>query len=115
MTLYMVEWTVRDLTASAAWYATVIGLSVKLTDDANGFILLDGTAGRLSLKRGDPRPGGVRLHFEVADLDRELTRLEASGVRPALPAKSSPEGYRRAVYLDPDGYEIGLFEWVTGG
>lgn len=112
MTLYMVELTVRDLPASAAWYATVIGLSVKLTDDAKGFVLLVGPAGRLSLKRGDPLPGGVRLHFEVADLNVEWTRLEASGVRPASPAKASAEGYRRAVYLDPDGYEIGLFEWM---
>ena len=112
MTLDMVELTVRDLAVSAAWYATVIGLSVKLTDDANGFVLLEGSAGRLSLKRGDPRPGGVRLHFEVADLDAESTRLEASNVRPASPAKASPEGYRRAVYLDPDGYEISLFEWM---
>lgn len=112
MTLFMVELTVPDLAASAAWYATVIGLSVKLTDDANGFVLLEGKSGRLSLKRGDPNPGGVRLHFEVANLDVELTRLEAAGVRPASPAKASPEGYRRAVYLDPDGYEIGLFEWV---
>ena len=112
MTLYMVEWTVRDLIASAAWYATVIGLSVKLIDETNGFILLEGAAGRLSLKRGDPRPGGARLHFEVADLDREIARLEAAGVRPTSPAKASAEGYRRAVCLDPDGYEIGLFEWM---
>ena len=112
MTLFMVEFTVRDLAASAAWYSTVIGLSVKLVDDANGFILLEGAAGRISLKRGEPRPGGVRLHFEVADLNLEIARLEAAGLRPASPAKSSAEGYRRAVYLDPDGYEIGLFEWV---
>ena len=112
MTLFMVELTVPDLAASAAWYSTVIGLSVKLTDDANGFVLLEGKSGRLSLKRGDPNPGGVRLHFEVANLDREIARLEGADVRPASPAKASAEGYRRAVYLDPDGYEIGLFEWL---
>ena len=115
MKLFMVEPTVSDLSASIAWYTEVVGLKLTLLDEANGFALLEGAAGRISLKRGTPRPGGVRLHFEVDNLDAELTRLEAIGVRPVSPVKSSAEGYRRAVLHDPDGYEIALFEWVKSG
>lgn len=115
MKLFMVEPTVGDLSASVAWYAAALGLKLALMDEANGFALLDGHAGRISLKRGTARPGGVRLHFEVEDLDAELTRLEALGVRPVSDIKMSAEGYRRALLRDPDGYEIALFEWVKSG
>ena len=57
MKLYMVEPTVSDLSASIAWYAAALGLKLALLDEANGFALLEGDAGRISLKRGTPRPG----------------------------------------------------------
>lgn len=112
MKLFMVEPTVSDLSASIAWYTDAIGLKLALLDEANGFALLEGDAGRISLKRGTPRPGGVRLHFEVDNLDAELIRLNALDLRPSSDAKASGEGYRRALFHDPDGYEIALFEWA---
>lgn len=111
----MVEPTVSDLSASIAWYTEVVGLKLTLLDEANGFALLEGAAGRISLKRGTPIPGGVRMHFEVDNLDAELTRLEALGASPVSDIKTSAEGYRRALLCDPDGYEIALFEWVKSG
>lgn len=114
MKLFMVEPTVGDLPKSIAWYTAVLGLTLTLMDDAHGFALLEGAAGRISLKLGTARAGGVRLHFEVADLDGELTRLSAFGVRPVSELKTSAEGYRRAVLHDPDGHELLLFEWVKG-
>ena len=114
MTLFMVEPTVSDLPKSIAWYTAVLGLILMLMDDSNGFALLEGTAGRISLKLGTDRAGGVRLHFEVADLDAELGRLAALGIRPVSELKTSAEGYRRAVLHDPDGHELLLFEWLKG-
>ena len=108
----MVEPTVSDLPRSIAWYSDVLGLKLTLMDEANGFALLEGEAGRISLKRGAPNPGGMRQHFEVGDLDGELERIAAFGMGPVSAIKSSAEGYRRAVLHDPDGYEIALFEWV---
>lgn len=106
----MTELAVGDLAASVAWYRDRLGLRVALLDAANGFALLQGDAGgRLALKSGTPAPGGVTLHFEVADLAAELARLGSSGT----PVKESPEGYREAFIRDPDGYAVGLFEWVT--
>ena len=113
-TLFMVELTALDPAASAAWYRDRLGLRVALADPATGFTLLESPAGgRLAFIPGTPTPGGVTLHFQVADLDAELTRLAAAGVAVASPPKASPEGYRRATVRDPDGYAVGLFEWAT--
>lgn len=108
----MVEPVVADLSRSIAWYAALTGWPLKLLDGANGFALLESAEGRISLKRGEPKPGSVRLHFEVANLDAEMHRLIAVGMVPVSALKSSDEGYRRAVFHDPDGNEISLFEWV---
>ena len=105
----MTELAVADLTASLAWYRDRLGFRVVLLDAANGFALLQGDAGgRLALKAGVPTPGGVTLHFQVADLAAELARL---GV-PDVSFTESREGYREAFVTDPDGYRVGLFEWV---
>lgn len=107
----MTELAVADFAASLAWYRDRLGLRVLLLDGPNGFALLQGPdGGRLALKAGVPHPGGVTVHFEVADLGAELARL---GV-PDAPVKASPEGYRRAILRDPDGYAVGLFAWAGG-
>ena len=108
----MVEPTVSDLPRSIAWYSDVLGSTLTLLDETNGFALLEGNAGRISLKRGMPVIGGVRLIFEVDNLGSELERIAAFGVFPVSGIKTSAEGYRRAVLHDPDGYEIALFEWL---
>jgi catechol 2,3-dioxygenase-like lactoylglutathione lyase family enzyme len=111
MTLYMTELQVSDLAASVAWYRDRLRLRVAHLDGPNGFALLqDDTGGRLGLKAGPPHPGGVTLHFEVADLAAELARLGAAEAG----VKDSPEGYREAFLRDPDGHAVGLFEWVRG-
>jgi predicted enzyme related to lactoylglutathione lyase len=105
----MTELSVADFAASVAWYRDVLGLRVKHLDSANRFVLFDGG---VALKSGTPVPGGVVLHFNVTDLDAELTRLAAVGSA-ASPVEESAEGYREAFVADPDGYRVGLFEWRT--
>jgi catechol 2,3-dioxygenase-like lactoylglutathione lyase family enzyme len=114
--LFMVELAVSDFAAAVAWYRDVLRLRLIGTDPANGFALLQGDAGgRVALKAGVPSTAGVVLHFEVADLAAELARLAAAGVTPGEPVTTSPEGYREAFVRDPDGYRVGLFEWVRPG
>ncbi len=122
MTLHMVELTVADVARSVAWYRDVCGLTVELSDEPNGFVLFTGKAASgsseaargFAIKKGTPpADSGVRLHFLVADLTAELDRLAAFGVYPESDLKTSPEGYRRAAFRDPDGYAVTLFEWVT--
>jgi catechol 2,3-dioxygenase-like lactoylglutathione lyase family enzyme len=117
MTLHMVELTVADVARSVAWYRDVLGLTVELTDEPNGFVLFTRKAASgLAIKRGTPPvAGGVRLHFLVSDLTAELARLAALGIHPESDLKTSPEGYRRAAFRDPDGYAITLFEWISAG
>jgi hypothetical protein len=49
----------------------------------------------------------------VTDLNAELAGLEKAGVVPASPVRQSPEGYRAARLLDPDGHPIEMFEWAN--
>lgn len=109
---YMVELEVRDWAASVAWYRDTLGLPVALLDAPRQFVLFEGDGLRLSLKGGTPTPGGVRLYWRVGDLQRERDRLVAAGVTETAPVAASAEGYRRAVFADPDGYSVGLFEWA---
>jgi catechol 2,3-dioxygenase-like lactoylglutathione lyase family enzyme len=94
-TLYMTELRVADLERSVAWYEA-LGLRVVMRDD--GFALLEAESGRLALKVGTPGPGGVVVHFQVAEL-------------PPGEVKVSDEGYRRVRLSDPDGYAVVLFVW----
>ncbi len=80
MTLFMTELAAADWAASVAWYRDRLGLTVELVDEPNRFALLRAGDGRLALKAGAPAPGGVILHFQVADLAAELARLTAAGV-----------------------------------
>ncbi|QDU20159.1 VOC family protein [Urbifossiella limnaea] len=107
-TLFMVELAVADAAASRRWYEVTLGMKVVTVDASTGFALLqDERGGRLALKPGTPNPGGVTLHFEVADVAAAIR-----GLRPDGPAVVSPEGYREAFVRDPDGYRVGLFAWT---
>ena len=108
MNLYFVELQVREWSVSLQWYREVLRLELLHSDEAARFALLRAGQARLSLKAGTPQPGGVLLSFEVEALEPWLKRLGS------LEVKSSPEGYRRARLLDPDGYAITLFEWLPG-
>jgi catechol 2,3-dioxygenase-like lactoylglutathione lyase family enzyme len=109
MNLYFVELRVRDWSASVVWYRDVLGLELLLHDESHSFALFAAGGARLALKAGEPCPGGSSITFEVDDLSAWVERL---GARIEGPIKSSPEGYRRALLRDPDGYEITLFEWA---
>ena len=109
--LAFVELTVADWPRALAWYREQLGLEVVLRVDADQFALLRAGSGRVALKAGRPEPGTARLTFEVDDLPRTLERLRAAGVVPIKPLEASPEGYRRAVIQDPDGYPLCLFDW----
>ncbi|MGL6094506.1 MAG: VOC family protein [Fimbriiglobus sp.] len=116
MTLYMVELIVAEFGGTVAWFRDVLGLRVLLLDEMNRFALLQGVGGgRLAVKVGIPAPGGVRLHFQVPDLDAELAQLRGRGAHLESPPLVSPEGYRRAVVRGPAGSPVVLFEWVQPG
>ncbi len=108
--LSFVELTVADWPAAVAWYRDVLGLPLVLHIEADGFALLQAGACRLALKAGTAQPGTVRLAFAVRDLPAALQRLTTLGVALEAPLKVSPEGYRRALLRDRDGYRICLYD-----
>ena len=53
--------------------------------------------------------GGIRLYFEVAELDEFCEGLVTKGVQFRQLPRHMPWGWRHAYLNDPDGHEISLF------
>lgn len=116
-----VRYLVDDVEASIDFYTTHLGFTV-LNKWAPAFadikrgplrLLLSGptsSAGRPLPDGRKPGPGGWnRLHFVVADLEAEIARLRAAGVRFRSDIVSGPGG-RQIVLDDPSGNPIELFQ-----
>ncbi len=56
-----------------------------------------------------PDSEGVRLYFEVKNLEAFCKKLEASGVKMLQAPKVMPWGWRHAYLKDPDGHELSLY------
>lgn len=52
---------------------------------------------------------GIRLYFEVKNLDAFCKRLAASGIVFSQLPKVMPWGWRHAYLNDPDGHEVSLY------
>jgi len=52
---------------------------------------------------------GIRLYFEVKDLDKFCARLQSAGISFSQPPKMMPWGWQHAYLNDPDGHEISLY------
>jgi catechol 2,3-dioxygenase-like lactoylglutathione lyase family enzyme len=55
------------------------------------------------------RTGGIRLYFEVPDLEAFCDRLESAGVPLTKQPKLMPWGWKHAYLDDPDGHEVSLY------
>ena len=110
--LYCIELTVTDWPRAVAWYRDVFRLELLLLAESDQFALFRAGSTRLALKAGVAQPGSVLLAFEVDDLAAEIERLARLGVSFDGPPKTSPEGYRRVLFRDSDGYRLSLFEWT---
>ena len=53
--------------------------------------------------------GGIRLYFEIKDLEKVCKKLEAAGARFSKPPATMPWGWKHAYLDDPDGHEISLY------
>jgi catechol 2,3-dioxygenase-like lactoylglutathione lyase family enzyme len=52
---------------------------------------------------------GIRLYFEVKDLDRFCKRLAAEGIEFLQAPKTMPWGWKHAYLKDPDVHELSLY------
>lgn len=109
----------RDVERALHFYAHHLGF--KLIDDFRHQGML--VYARLRAPRGDstiaihllepgksiPESEGIRLYFEVKNLEAFCRNLEAAGVKIDQPPKLMPWGWRHAYLDDPDGHELSLY------
>jgi catechol 2,3-dioxygenase-like lactoylglutathione lyase family enzyme len=116
-----VRYMVDDVASAVYFYTTHFGFQVQTSalpafadvTKGNLRLLLSGpasSAGRPMPDGARPRPGGWnRIHFVTADLDAEIDRLRAAGVRFRNQVVSGPGG-RQILLEDPSGNPIELFQ-----
>ena len=109
----------RDVTRALHYYVDVLGF--KLIDEFRhgGFPVY----ARIRSPRGNatlalhllepgktlPEDEGVRLYFEVRNLESFCKKLEAAGITLDQQPKMMPWGWKHAYLSDPDGHELSLY------
>lgn len=116
-----VRYMVDDVARAVDFYTTHFGFETGMyaapafADVSRGHLrlLLSGptsSAGRPMPDGAQPGPGGWnRIHFVTDDLDAEVTRLRAAGVRFRNDVVSGPGG-RQILLEDPSGNLVELFQ-----
>jgi len=71
----------------------------------------DGTLALHMVEPGKALPAGdgIRLYFEVKELDKFCERLQAAGLKFSQLPKLMPWGWTHAYLDDPDGHEVSLY------
>src|SRR6186997_1811921 len=116
-----VRYMVNDVEASIAFYTTLLGFEL-LTNASPAFadvqrgnlrLLLAGpksSAGRPMPDGATPGPGGWnRIHFIVADIDTEVSRLRDAGATFRNDIVEGPGG-KQILLQDPSGNVVELFQ-----
>ena len=108
----------RDVDRSLRFYRDLLGF--KLIEDFQFegkpvYARLRAPAGEGTIALHQLGPGastvadGVRLYFEVEELDDFCWRLQSKGVYFTKPPRVMPWGWRHAYLDDPDAHEISLY------
>jgi predicted enzyme related to lactoylglutathione lyase len=101
-----VEFLVRDLARSRAFYGAAFGWT--FTEYGPAYLAFND--GRLDggFELGEPRPGGPLVILYATDLEAVQVQVQAAGGVIAKPIFAFPGG-RRFQFTDPDGYELGVW------
>ena len=108
----MLELRVADWARSIDWYRAFTAQEPVLLDITHQFALFRCGDAQIALKQGVPHIGSVLIYFQVSDLEAWAAACETHSILPTSPMQISDEGYRRLRFTDPDGYDVGLFEWI---
>jgi len=115
-----IRYLVDDVEACIDFYTRHFGFTVGISSPAfadatrgNLRLLLSGpqsSAGKAMTDGERPGPGGWnRIHLIVADLDNEIARLTAEGVRFRNEVVTGPGG-AQVLAVDPSGNLVELFQ-----
>ncbi len=105
-----------DYARALAFYRDVLGFRL-LDEYPDAYGRLQSPGGRTTialhvLEEGqtlNPATQGVRLYFEVRDLDAFCRELADKGVAFEQMPTDMPWGWRHAYLRDPDGHELSLY------
>lgn len=108
---------VSDLGASIAFFKDVLGLKLRMGDEAFGYASFDGGPISFGLAKTDDaelvgRHTGVG--FMVDDIDVAYAALKDKGVDFEMPPTQQPWGGVLALFKDPDGNVYYLDPGHTG-
>lgn len=97
------------------FYAELFDWQVAADPAMGGYGLVDTGAGEGAIGGGiGPGENGeasVKVYVRVDDLDAYLDRAEALGGKRVMPPTDLPGGFGRiAVFTDPDGNQVGLWQ-----
>ena len=117
-----VRYLIDDVPAAVAFYTTVLGFTLEhdaspafaaISRDGVRLLLSgEGSSGKRPLPDGRrQRPGGWnRIHLQVTDLEAEVDKLRAAGVRFRTNEIVSGPGGTQVIIDDPSGNPIELFQ-----
>jgi catechol 2,3-dioxygenase-like lactoylglutathione lyase family enzyme len=103
-----------DVSRSLGFYRDRLGFEV-IEIYRNAYARLKSGSGTIAIhltapdQQVDPAREGVRLYFEVQDLEAFCEHLRQQGVEFDQLPKRMPWGWRHAYLRDPDGHEISLY------
>ena len=109
---------VKDVDRGLSFYRDLLGF--KLIEDFRyenkpvyARLRAPGGDGTIALHQGGPEVSvlsdGVRLYFEVRELDDFCRNLQQKGFHMTQLPRMMPWGWRHAYLNDPDGHEISLY------
>jgi uncharacterized glyoxalase superfamily protein PhnB len=121
ITASAISLNVDDVAASVRFLTTHFGFREQMSADGFASVARDDAGMNVVfLRRGlDMLPDdqrhdhacGLILAFEVDDLEGELARLQAEGVRVTMPLRSEEWGERAFQVRDPNGVIVELLDW----
>ena len=125
------ELLATDTDMLAAFYADVIGWTIRVVDPENTklpprtledryILFMDGSQEATGLIKSDHRdaahPGaGWFMYIHVLDVDAAVTKVQKKGGKVLRPATTTAEGDRIAVVSDPLGNLFGLVTPAKSG
>lgn len=108
--------TPSDFDRSWSFYRDTIGLDVLRSWDEGGrggIFIVDGDSQIELLEQSadgtTDHPSGVRIGWQVDDVDAEAARLADVGVEIVDAPTDQPWGHRNCRFVDPDGVPITLY------